>query len=81
MKNYLKLTSLILCSVLISCASTVELHVELECVEQPTFNLFDETDADIKESTLDKIQLVTATLRERLESQCMLIKKHNELHK
>ena len=75
-------TGCAICSLTACC--TIEIaHAQLDCLGQSEarLNLTDEEIDLITDDMSDKIILFDKSLRERLNSQCTLIKKHNEIHR
>ena len=68
----------------LTACSTIEIvHVPVGCVEQSPARLGftdEEMDSTSDEMT-DKLVIFAGALRERLNTQCLINKKHDELHK
>ena len=65
-----------------ACSSVEVVHVPIKCIGQPVarVGLTQQEFDTISESALSKIVVFAKILRTRIDSQCTLIKKHNEAH-
>lgn len=81
LKNLKNLSVIVLILFSVGC-STIELaHVKVGCEGQPQTNLnFTDEEAElITEAMLTKMVIFGTTLRQRIESQCEINKKHDKL--
>jgi hypothetical protein len=66
-----------------SACTTLEIvHAPVGCLGQPNINVkFTHEEADsMLDSTADKIVLIREIYRARIDAQCSINKKHDELH-
>lgn len=71
-------------SALAGCSSIEIVHVDLQCVNKPTVKLSERLTAAelnrIEENTFNQLEKHIIIYQERLNSECQLIKRHNQAH-
>ena len=85
LKNVLKNLALILGLIGLQGCSTLEIaHVPLACLDKPAIRFIDRIDLDdlnsMTDAAFDAVEAHIIAYHERLKSECLLIKAHNELH-